>query len=49
VLALVTGQALAGQSIVQPSAPVVAIAVTLFAAATVASTATLRRESRRGR
>jgi hypothetical protein len=49
VLALVTGQALAGQSIVQPSAPVVAIAVTLFAAATVVSTATLRRESRRGR
>jgi hypothetical protein len=49
VLALVTGQALAGQSIVQPSSPVIAIAGTLFAAAAAAIILTLRRESRRAR
>lgn len=49
VLALVTGQALAGQSIVQPSAPVIVIAVTLVAAAAAAIAVTLRRESRRAR
>ncbi|MGY4857580.1 hypothetical protein [Cryobacterium sp. AP23] len=49
VLALVTGQALAGQSIVQPSAPVLAIAAALVVATAVAITLTLRRESRRAR
>lgn len=47
VLALVTGQALAGQSIVQPSVLVAGLAVALFAATAAAITLTLRRESRR--
>jgi len=47
VLALVTGQALAGQSIVAPSALVVGLAAGLFAATAAAITLTLRRESRR--
>ena len=47
VLALVTGQALAGQSIVQPTAPVISIAVTLFVSAALASAVTLRRHARR--
>jgi nitrate reductase gamma subunit len=45
VLALVTGQALAGQSIVQPNALVIAIAAALFAAAAATIAVTLRRES----
>jgi hypothetical protein len=49
VLALLTGQALAGQSIVQPSALVVALTAALFAAAAAAIVGTLRRESRRVR
>ncbi|WP_130176669.1 hypothetical protein [Cryobacterium sp. SO1] len=47
VLALVTGQALAGQSIVQPNAPVLAIAAALSGATAAAVAVTLRRESRR--
>jgi len=47
VLALVTGQALAGQSIVAPNAPVLAVAAALFAATAAAITLTLLRESRR--
>ena len=43
VLALLTGQALAGQSIVQPSALVVGIAAALFLTAAVAITVTLFR------
>lgn len=49
VLALVTGQAIAGQSIVQPSAPVLAIAAAMFVATAAAITLTLLRESRRSR
>jgi len=49
VLALVTAQALAGQSIVQPSALVLAIAAALFAVTAAAITVTLFRESRRAR
>ncbi|WP_208858845.1 hypothetical protein [Cryobacterium zongtaii] len=49
VLALVTGQALAGQSIVQPSALVLAIAAALVAVTFGAITRTLLRESRRAR
>ncbi|MEC5185100.1 hypothetical protein RCH12_002576 [Cryobacterium sp. MP_3.1] len=49
VLALVTGQALAGQSIVQPSALVLAIAAALVAVTAGAITLTLLRESRRVR
>ena len=49
VLALVTWQALAGQSIVAPTAPVLAIAAALFAVTTAAITLTLLRESRRAR
>jgi hypothetical protein len=45
VLALVTGQALAGQSIVQPSTPVVVIAGTLVVAAALAITVTVRRHA----
>jgi hypothetical protein len=45
VLALVTGQALAGQPIVQPSTPVVVIAGTLVAAAALAITVTVRRHA----
>ena len=45
VLALVTGQALAGQSIVQPSAPVISIAVTLFVSAALAIAVTLGRHA----
>jgi len=47
VLALVTGQALAGQSIVAPSALVAGLTVALFAATAAAITVTLLRESRR--
>ena len=47
VLALVTGQALAGQSIVAPSALVVSLAAALFAATAAAIAVTLLRESRR--
>jgi hypothetical protein len=47
VLALVTGQALAGQSIVQPNALVAGLAAALFAVAAVAIAVTLRRESNR--
>ncbi|POH67749.1 hypothetical protein C3B59_06810 [Cryobacterium zongtaii] len=49
VLALVTGQALAGQSIVQPNALVLAIAAALVAVTAGAITRTLLRESRRVR
>jgi hypothetical protein len=49
VLALVTGQALAGQSIVQPSTPVLALAGTLAVAAVAGIAVTLRRELRRRR
>jgi hypothetical protein len=49
VLALVTGQALAGQSIVQPSGPVLAVAAALFVGAASAIALTLARESRRQR
>lgn len=49
VLALVTGQAVAGQSIVQPSAPVLAVAAALVVATAAAITLTLVRESRRVR
>jgi hypothetical protein len=47
VLALVTGQALAGQSIVQPNALVVGLSVALFAAAAAAIAVTVGREARR--
>ena len=47
VLALVTGQALAGQSIVAPSALVAGLTVALFVATAAASAVTLLRESRR--
>ena len=46
VLALVTGQALAGQSIVQPSALVAGLAIALFAAAAAGIALILRRNSR---
>lgn len=49
VLALVTGQAIAGQSIAAPSVPVLAIAAAIFVVTAAAITLTLLRESRRAR
>ncbi|RJT88689.1 hypothetical protein D6T64_06885 [Cryobacterium melibiosiphilum] len=48
VLVLLTGQALAGQSIVRPDATTLTIAVTLYALAAVAATIILARQPRRG-